>query len=164
MDVSGTRNRSQATLALAMVAVVVAGCAGGPARSCRKSGGAELCLVKEGPSYKLTGQGFQGSSELRVSTQDDVQPPQAAPQDMPPVRVGADGAFPGPGGQFTVLRGPVPQRLVVGGTAEPVKAFETIGQDFFCVSFSMVGLLIHDEVGSRGGLGRRFPNRRGLAA
>src|ERR1039458_8157770 len=47
---------------------------------------------------------------------------------------------------------------------EPVKAFETSAQDFFCASLSMVGLLIHAAVGSLGGLGLRFPNRHGLAA
>jgi hypothetical protein len=48
--------------------------------------------------------------------------------------------------------------------AEPVKAFETSAQDFFCASLSMVSLLIHAAVGSLGGLGLRFPNRHGLAA
>ena len=61
--------------------------------------------------------------------------------------------------------------VVVEQGAEPVKGFETSGQDFFCASPSsspvsvwMVGLLIQAAVGSRGGLGRRFPNRAGLAA
>ena len=49
-------------------------------------------------------------------------------------------------------------------SAEPVKAFETSAQDFFCASFSMLGLLIHAAVGNLGGLGLRFPNRHGLAA
>ena len=48
--------------------------------------------------------------------------------------------------------------------AEPVKAFETRTQDFFCVSVWMVGLLIQATVGSLGGVGRRPQNRRGLAA
>lgn len=52
----------------------------------------------------------------------------------------------------------------VADVAEPVKAFETSRQDFVCASFSMVGLLIHAAVGSFGGLGRRLPNRHGLAA
>ena len=52
----------------------------------------------------------------------------------------------------------------VEGVPEPVKAFETSAQDFFCASFSMLGLLIHAAVGSLGGLGRRFPKRHGLAA
>jgi hypothetical protein len=52
----------------------------------------------------------------------------------------------------------------IRATPEPVKAFETSAQDFVCASFSMVGLLIHAAVGSLGGLGRRFPNRHGLAA
>jgi hypothetical protein len=47
---------------------------------------------------------------------------------------------------------------------EPVKAFETRAQDFFCASLSMVGLLIHAAVGSLGGLGFRLPNRQGLTA
>ena len=47
---------------------------------------------------------------------------------------------------------------------EPVKAFETSAHNYFCTSFSMVGLLIHAAVGSLGGLGLRFPNRQGLAA
>jgi hypothetical protein len=56
---------------------------------------------------------------------------------------------------------------VVGHTdvvAEPVKPFETTTYDLFCTSVSIVGLLIHAVVGSLGGLGRRFPNRHGLAA
>jgi hypothetical protein len=48
--------------------------------------------------------------------------------------------------------------------AEPVKDFETTTYDFFCTSVSIVGLLIHAAVGSLGGLGRRLPNRHGLAA
>jgi hypothetical protein len=48
--------------------------------------------------------------------------------------------------------------------AEPVKPFGTTTYDFFCTSVSIVGLLIHAVVGSLGGLGRRFPNRHGLAA
>jgi hypothetical protein len=47
---------------------------------------------------------------------------------------------------------------------EPVKDFETTTYDFFCTSVSIVGLLIHAAVGSLGGLGRRLPNRHGLAA
>ena len=47
---------------------------------------------------------------------------------------------------------------------EPVKAFETNAQDFFCASLSIVGWLIHAAVGSLGGFGRRLPNRVGLAA
>ena len=53
---------------------------------------------------------------------------------------------------------------VVSPVSEPVKAFETSAQDFFCASFSMLGLLIHAAVGNLGGLGLRFPNRHGLAA
>jgi len=54
--------------------------------------------------------------------------------------------------------------LLSDGLAEPVKAFETRTQDFFCVSVWMVGLLIQATVGSLGGVGRRPQNRRGLAA
>ena len=43
--------------------------------------------------------------------------------------------------------------------AEPVKAFETEAQDFFCGSVWMVGLLIQATVGSLGGVGRR-PQKR----
>jgi hypothetical protein len=50
------------------------------------------------------------------------------------------------------------------GATEPVKPFETTAYDFFCASVSIVGWLIHAAVGSLGGLGRRFPNRHGLAA
>ena len=47
---------------------------------------------------------------------------------------------------------------------EPVKEFETNRQRFFCVSFPIVGLLIHATIGSVGGEGRRWRNRPGLAA
>lgn len=54
--------------------------------------------------------------------------------------------------------------LLLVGVAEPVKAFETRSQDFFCASVWMVGLLIHATVGSLGGVGRRPQKRCGLAA
>ena len=52
----------------------------------------------------------------------------------------------------------------IGIGAEPVKAFETEVQDFFCASVWMVGLLIQATVGGLGGVGRRPQNRPGLAA
>ena len=47
---------------------------------------------------------------------------------------------------------------------EPVKAFETVGGQLFCMSASREGSLIHATVGSFGGVGRRWRNRSGFAA
>ena len=49
------------------------------------------------------------------------------------------------------------------GAPEPVKHFETRSQLFLCVALGMVGWLIQATVGRRGGVGRRWQNRRGLA-
>ncbi len=78
--------------------VALVGCAHSSAQSCRQSGGAELCLVDDGPAYKLTGKGFQSGSEVRMSVENDVRPAELAPQEIPPVRAGDDGVLPGPGG------------------------------------------------------------------
>jgi predicted ATPase len=49
--------------------------------------------------------------------------------------------------------------------SEPVKRFETLSYDIFCLSSSSaIGSLIHATVGSFGGSGRRWPNRTGFAA
>ena len=125
INVGGTRGRWRGLVVLAIGAVAVVGCGGGPTRDCRQSGGVELCLIDDGPSYKLTGEGFQPESEVRVSSvEDDVQPPRPAAQDMPPIRTGADGALPGPGEGLMALQGPVPQRLTVRGTASDGSAVE----------------------------------------
>jgi len=58
----------------------------------------------------------------------------------------------------------VPADQMFAGDSEPVKAFETEAQDFFCRSVWMVGLLIQATVGSLGGVGRRPQKRRGSVA
>ena len=52
-----------------------------------------------------------------------------------------------------------------GGATEPVKHFETRSHDTFCMSTSSTtGWLIHATAGNRGGSGRRWRKRAGLAA
>jgi hypothetical protein len=58
----------------------------------------------------------------------------------------------------------VPADQMFAGDSEPVKAFETEAQDFFCRSVWMVGSLIQATVGSLGGVGRRPQKQRGLMA
>jgi len=123
IDVSGTRGRWPALVGVAIFAVIVIGCGGGPTRSCRQSSGVELCLIDDGPAHKLTGKGFQAESEVRVSVEDDAGPTEPVAQGMPPVRADAHGAFPA-GGVLSVVEGPVPQRVTARGTASDGSAVE----------------------------------------
>lgn len=82
---------------------------------CRQSGGAEVCLDEDRQASRLTGKGFQADSEVRASVEGDAPPADA--QGLPPLRTSADGALPRSGEELMVLKGPVPQRLTVLGTA-----------------------------------------------
>ena len=123
-NVSGTKGRCRVRVVLAIGAMAVVGCGDDPTRDCRESGGVELCLVDDKPSYELTGKGFRPESEVWVSVVDDVHPPRSAAPDTPPVRISADGALPGSGEKWMALQGPVPQRLTARGTASDGSAVE----------------------------------------
>lgn len=98
-------------------AVAVAGCGTAEASMCRQSGEAEFCLVEDGQAYKSTGHGFQPGSGVHFTFEDAPQPVDAAPGQMPALRIDEDGRVPAQGGATGVLRGKDPQRVIVTGTA-----------------------------------------------
>ncbi len=98
-------------LAAVGMAVAVAGCGRAEARMCETSGGAEFCLVENGPAFRTTGHGFRPDSEVRIVVDDREAQPRPGP-----LLAGPDGKFPAQGMGSWVNRGPSPQRVRVTGT------------------------------------------------
>ena len=103
--------RSRGTAAtIAMLATLLsAACSSKAAaeRTCRQSGGAEVCLVEADPAFKLEGTGFRPRSEVLVAVDDDERAMVLTADD--------GGSVPEEGGSSGVLPGPTVQHLTVTG-------------------------------------------------
>ncbi len=97
------------TLVAGAMAIAGAACGNAQARTCGTSGGAEFCLVEEGPSFRQTGRGFQPDSEVHVVVDDN-------PARSPTARADENGNFPPPELKAWVNRGETTQRVRVTGT------------------------------------------------
>lgn len=93
-----------------MLAALISGACGSEAaaeRTCRQSGGAEVCLVEAGTAYELEGRGLRPRSELLVAIDGDDRA----------ISLTADsgGSVPDESGVAGLLPGPTAQHVTVTG-------------------------------------------------
>jgi hypothetical protein len=104
------RGRSICMVAAMSMGLAGAACGSSPSESlCRRSAGAELCLVGDGDSYEIEGAGFASRSELVVVFDGGG--------DRPMVLTTADDGTASESATAGVMAGPVEQRLMVTGLA-----------------------------------------------